>query len=436
MARRVLDADVDGASETESIVLAQSWQAWSITRESFAAGRTDLKAREVHFATYPSFAPTRAELETRARQCGFRYAMLQRYAASVGDRLKLINEDTELFDFSSSSVGDVKKREVEGQRDNSAQTINATADAIREAKELLRELTPEQRAEVTLTREDVADLINEAVAKLQQVVPVQEKSELARLRELMAFQRELQEQVAQRTPGRQSELSDKQRVELAMVSQLNVVPEMFKAMREALGTAERVDEPEGLTSQIVGVLKDGVLPYVMPVIAPSVGAKLVSLINRVDDRTLLQALGSQQQSTQAMPSQTAVTASVKTPSNAPAQSTAQAQEDDPIGAFVLNLKQDILEENTPDEAITDAVKIYFEHPEYQHVIVGVLGRTNSELLGLTQQVTGVDLSSLANANDFLDGLRNGVQSRLQPVDAVASSNGHRAAAEVKTAGEG
>ncbi len=367
MSRQGIESAFDGALDGEPIVVQQSWQAWSISHRDYIAGRTDLKAREVHFATYPNFAPTRAELETRARQCGFKYAMLQHYAGAVGDRQKLISEDTELFDF-AASVAEVKPEIAPiVERENPAQTINATADAIRQAKDLLRELTPEQSTQAAATREDIAKLIEEAISKNQPAL-VREKTDLDRMRELMEFQRELQAQTAQNAPVAKSEMSDKERIELAMVKELRVVPEMFKAMRDALGTAESIDDPPSLASQIIGFVRDGVVPYVMPLLAPSVASKLAAMIAQVDDNALAQTVAQQTQPAQsaAMP-QSAPSPVV--PSAVPASSnSALEQSSDPLDQFVLGIKTDIIENADPDEAIGDACRIYLEQPQYQSII--------------------------------------------------------------------
>jgi hypothetical protein len=434
MSRLVAVDGFDGDAESEPIAQAHSWQAWSISRENFQAGRTDLKARDVHFATYPNFAPTRAELETRARQCGFQYAMLQHYGAAVGERQKLISEDTELFDFSTGRAAPKPTNEL--QRDNPAESINRTADAIREAKSLLQEIAPERRAESALTRENVAELINDALSKLQPA-PAREPSDLDKLRELVKFNSELQALTTPATPApTTSEMSDKERVERAMVKELRVVPEMFRAMREALNTSEKIDEPPSLTTQLLGVLRDGVLPYVMPSIAPRVGAKLVALMDGIDDKTLMNAITPQQQQQPARAQQVATPQPQPQPPAATklaAEQPAEAPPQDPIDAFVFGVKEDILEDNDPSEAVNDAVKIYFEHPQYQPLIVGMLERSNEALLQLFQQASGVDLSQLANANGYLDGLRDGVRSRLMPVnvasDAVSSNGNAGAAAE-------
>ncbi len=438
MSRRVAEDAFDGGFEGEPIALAQSWQAYSIPREHFTAGRTDLKARGVHFATYPNFAPTRAELETRARQCGFQYAMLQHFAGAVGERQKLISEDTELFDFSASGA-DVKPEGApvaERARDNPAQVIGEATDAVRRMDELKRALTPEQRATVAVTREDLAELIKDVFTQMQPA-PVREKSMLDQMRELMQFNSELQAHVTQNAPAPKSELSDKERLELAMVKQLDVVPEMFRTMREALGTAARIDEPRGWTDRLFELARDFV-PHVAPVIAPIVGGKIISLLSNVDEAALAQAANAQIAQAQAAPVAQTPTTQPQTPQPAPVANSAppvepqNADTEEPFSfdTVIGNIKADIIAGVEPEECVGDVIRLRIEQPALVPFVDALLGKTNDELISILHQATGADLSGLANANEYLDGLRAGVRARLQPAFVDASPNGNSAHAAV------
>lgn len=451
MSRQVIEDAFDDASDGEPIVLAQSWQAWSITHRSYMAGRTDLKAREVHFATYPNFAPTRAELETRARQCGFRYAMLQHYAGVVGDRLKLISEDTELFDFASSGADAKPESAPVVERDNPAQTISAATDAVRRMKELERELTPEhqQRGEIAVTREDIEELIEAAISKIQPT-PVREKSELERLRELMEFQRELQMQVAQNAPAPKSEISDKERLVLALNNELDVTTGIFSKWREALGTAEHIDEPPTLASQVFGFLRDGVAPYVMPIIAPSVGAKLVAMLNTVDDGALAQAVTQQQQQAHAAqaaalpqpiaspvvspvnpkPPQAQAARSEAQPSttaSAPETNEASEAEDDApmtLNEVLENLFND-MEQNAPvEDCAKELLALAEDNPMFTttiQVLMGAPPETVLQMLNDASQNKLTAITGAAHAPEWVSKLQTEMRRLAQPDVAGASA---------------
>jgi len=143
-------SSLDVSLDEGSVDSVHSWQAWSVSRENFLAGRTDLKAREVHLATFPNFPPTMDELKARAFRGEAQYVMLEHYAGMLGERKRRVNEDTRLIEF--NAIGQHEQPDKSTHRSNGihpanspAQTLNATADSIRAARELLRELTPAQQ---------------------------------------------------------------------------------------------------------------------------------------------------------------------------------------------------------------------------------------------------------------------------------------------------
>jgi len=98
---------VDSAFDRESNLTIHSWQVWSISGENFRAGRTDLKARGRHLATFPSFPPTMAEVRSRALRADAQYVMLEHYEGLIGEKKRRVNHDTTLYDLSPNGSGGV-----------------------------------------------------------------------------------------------------------------------------------------------------------------------------------------------------------------------------------------------------------------------------------------------------------------------------------------
>ncbi len=60
-----------------------------------------------------------------------------------------------------------------------------------------------------------------------------------------------------------------------------------------------------------------------------------------------------------------------------------------------------------------------------------MSKPNDEVLALLSQATGAQLGQLANAHDYLDGLREGLRERMKPrvqPPVVATANGNGRAA--------
>ncbi len=415
-----------GGFDEESNLPAHSWQAWSMSRENFLAGRTDLKARDVHLATFPNFPPTMGELKARALRGEAQYVMLEHYAGVIGEKKKRVNEDIKLIEFPPKGVHDLPDRPAVGgngvhSANNPAQTLNAAADSIRAARELLRELAPAPQPGSFVSRDEISAMINQSLsdlaARLQATKP-EEKSEISRLRELMEFQRELQ---AQATPQRsEPEISDRDRTLLTLMRETGAAQEFFRAMRELIATPEQAAESVNWRDKLLEVASQNpqiiervsntferivarVLPNprTVPLAAPTSAAPIA-------ERSYPNSSQMHDAPTTAAPATDPTQASTVT-----THSGDEAQSGVTLDSFVLGIKEDIQEGNDPDEAVSDAAMLFTEQPELGPVIIGLLEKSNEELLASLHQATGASLDRLRNANEYLDGLRNGVRKRLR-----------------------
>lgn len=102
--------------------------------------------------------------------------------------------------------------------------------------------------------------------------------------------------------------------------------------------------------------------------------------------------------------------------------------------MVENIKIDILEGNQPRDTINDVLRLAAEHPELLPVVVDMMSTPNDVLLARLSEATSTNLSLLANASKYIDGLKKGVHSRLQLATQAApvsvTSNGNKSGAVV------
>jgi hypothetical protein len=116
---------------------------------------------------------------------------------------------------------------------------------------------------------------------------------------------------------------------------------------------------------------------------------------------------------------------------------AVSDEDAPLtlNDIVSNIKIAIQANDKPDECVNDVAMFVSDNPAYAVSVEQMMGASNGELMGLIAAHTGADVSLLANANKFLDGLRKGVRARLrpQPVPSpMVSNNGHSSTVDMES----
>lgn len=241
--------------------------------------------------------------------------------------------------------------------------------------------------------------------------------------------------------AREPELSDRQRLELAVIKETGAIPAIFKELREAMGSAERVDEPRSWSDKLLDFAKEFV-PYIGPVAGPLIGQRLIGILGQVDDASLMQAAGIQ-------PGQTQQPAQQQTPQPAPQQALAAQQQQAAQATTTTAVQQpatvgeesgvvtfesvlegiiaDLQEGSEPDEAIDDIAKLTTSQPQFLPVIAKLIGQPNGQLVQMLGQAKGVDLTHLLDTDDYVDALRDGLKRRIRlpelPPESHAANNG-------------
>lgn len=96
------------------------------------------------------------------------------------------------------------------------------------------------------------------------------------------------------------------------------------------------------------------------------------------------------------------------------------------------VKQQIIEDQDPAAAVSSVLQLLAEQPELAPTINQLLASSNAELVKTLSQATQTNLTIIANAESFIEKLKDGIKARLKVAVAV-SSNGHKASAKTEDA---
>jgi hypothetical protein len=242
---------------------------------------------------------------------------------------------------------------------------------------------------------------------------------------------------AQREPAMDAETQ----ASVYFLKQTGALKEMMRATREVISAPEKIDEPPSTTEMIVGLLNT-FAPYIMPYVAPKAAEKLSAIIDRVDAGALAQRFTGQQEVGPPTAQQHAppmiVQPAPQPVATAPAAPSIAESDDEPLtlDLIIENIKTDVLEDNKPTDSINDIVRLAAEQPQHLPVVEQLVSKPTDELLALLSQATNANLTLLANAPKFIEGLKKGVRARLQitaPAAPAHGSNGNAAAKVAATA---
>lgn len=241
---------------------------------------------------------------------------------------------------------------------------------------------------------------------------VREQTERALAQERERYEREreredrLRQQITDAVTARQNPQTDPLTTFTTMLDSVLDVSERVLPMREAKR------ERRGKFGQAM----DAVNEFVTSPAAPMIMGQIASFFSR----------GKQGAQQAAPPMAAQPYAPAPAPQPAPPVALAQpAQEEDEPFTFetvIGNIKQDLLDDETPEQSVNDIVRLVAEFPQVAPEIEQLLNMPNAEILARLSLATQTNLSILANANKFIDGLRKGVRSRLgQPQAAEVAA---------------
>lgn len=380
--------------------------------------RSDVRARDYSDCIKLPYRDGYLEKFKRIADAGFYFIELRAGNKIVGDE-GVIEIAPNMH--SAAQPAPVERQPSEQQPASSARSINDTTETIRATKELLKEVAPSapaQQPTPQLTEEKIAEIVAREIAKHQPqpaTQPLDPFSMLERSVKLVNDMRPTPAQTPTSSPSEQLEQT------VSMVEQVtNIVERLSPQQQQASG--------DGWLNGIANVLNAlGVKDVLKPIgqIATSV---LLSRGIQMPDANAQQAAQPQQpaQTYQPTPMQQPVPQFAPAPESAAA---ADADEETPLtlDSLLGNYVQDIVENRQPKQSISDTIQFVVENPNLAPVIAQLMEQPSASLLASLSQATGKDLSVIANAEKFVDGLKKGVRARLVPLQAAsAQMNGNGA----------
>ncbi len=249
-----------------------------------------------------------------------------------------------------------------------------------------------------------------------------------------AVRAEIQSMLPKENPAaREPELTDKQRLELAVIKETGAISQIFGTLREAMGTVERVDEPRSLTDKLLDFAGQYVLPivgpYVGPVVGPVLAQKAASFVGAVDPNALAQQI-QQPQQTQESAAQPAAAAPHSLPPQVgptPEQALINA-----LNVVVTGLRRG----KRPGASADTLDELLAKYPQFQSQVDQLISTPDSLVLAELSRVSGEDLSVYTGALEFIAALKDelrpddGEESEAAEIAPVSPSRNGHAAQEV------
>lgn len=374
------DDAFDEVIETSPEIMAHSWQAWAMSKDDYLAGRTDLRARDIHFATYPNFPPALSELRARALRCKCPYVMLEHHAAPIGEKKKRISEDVKLFDFSQpekkAENGNAHAPVMQAAPTTPAQTVKDLAEAMRVVKE---EFAHGENAQ-TLTPEDIAQIAEraaiaaiEARERVSATQPAsQQPDPFAFVERSLEIEEKMRQRFAINNPA-PVQPTDQSEQFLNMFDKFTAIAERIAPIREA--DSERSGGTlNGIASVVreVGTAGKTLAPMIMPTITSLFQGK------GANDNTQAHVNGAQQ--TSPLPV-------------------------DPVEQTLAIIVDDLKKNRRVGRAADAIEDLFVRMPEIKEQVAASFTLPATDILAQLSQIAGEDLLAYSHAAAWIEYLK-------------------------------
>ncbi|HEY0379845.1 MAG TPA: hypothetical protein VGC87_23210 [Pyrinomonadaceae bacterium] len=306
------------------------------------------------------------------------------------------------YDFEDRPAGDARQL---------AQLVAATVDAVLEKREQAKQAQAQQQPnalEIVREVEAARRRAAEEERERQKSSAAQQTDPLAMVERVVTIADKLRPQPAERDDN-------------SPLKMLDLFTRMYEKVSDV---SERVNPPEG-GGGFGGFLRGAASVFdslgLKEIIVPlGQGVMNAVLASRGIPMPTTQA--AQEQPPAAQPP--ALAPAAQQEAQQPAQPPEMKAFSDALEELVDGIKTDLQEGNDAADAISDVIKLRTEMPALNPTIDAILQKSNDELLVMLSQATGADLSQIANAGDYLDELKAGVQARLKPRSVAPSNNGN------------
>lgn len=413
--------------DAELLATKRKWAVYRTTRENYQrqlekkrrGEKVNFRERGEHMFSSSLRAPTAEEIKNF---CGEGYYITEHlfdgtagdwsFAAVVPSQDVLTVEQPPQAQGATSSTPQPPQVAPVAQPGNlAAQGINQAAETVEALKSLVHVVNPAQQAPASLTKEEIAQMIEQSNAKLiAQIQSAQPKPEATPdpLQSLVNTLSVLKQLGVIREPEERT-------------AQTDILDTLLTTHEKVMNAAERMN-PEGKTGAR-GWLSDAVELAkelgVKDVVKPIGQAITMQVMQQMSGRTGQPAAQIQDVPTPEMPAQ-------------PQPQPEQEEEETPLSleTVITNLANDIINNARPREGIDEVVQLVVAQPELLPVVGGLMDTPTGELIAQLSTATGTNLSVLANAEKYVEGLKKGVRERVQLPSLVALGNNGNGAHEV------
>ncbi len=370
--------------------------------------RSDLRAARVKVGSIDDMARFNELFRAHANAPGF-YLQEHRIGGQVA-QTKVVEVKPRVETFSDTVTG---MTGGQAQHETSAaQPIVAATEMLRAAKDFAKEAAPPVAVAPSLSPADIQKMISDTLAASQPAAPVaQPKTLIEQLRELQTARAILREDEPQGAAARGTDLSDEQRLQLAFLNETGALPKMFKELRAAIGTVDRVDEPQTWADWGKDVIRD-FIPHVAPHVAPMVVPLAMAVMpTRIKDLMAGAGITDAAPATQAQPQATGAQAQ-PTPQPQPQQQPAMPET--AAEAFILTAHvaaADMTRGKRPGRVADLIDEQLIKFPELRKAVDEVCEMSPEQVLATIQQMTGrTDLASYTTSLFYIENL----QDELRP----------------------
>lgn len=328
---------------------------------------------------------------------------------------------------------------------NSAHPISAARDVIREAKGLVEDIKGEAPAVAPLTREDVAQIAEQAALKVAEQIKAAQPPAPQPQDPFTLIERTLELQKKLQPPAppthTEPELSDKQRLELAAVRELEVIPTLFRTLKDAMGSVERVAEPESWSDKLIGLADKFINnPYVAPTLGAVTGHVLRSVASRIIQQQGAapgQAAAAQQTTPAQPPASLPVASRPVQPSTEPEpQEETEETFESELGQWIGYMLEDLQQGATVEKSAEDFVSLLNDYAEDNPTEVEQVEQMLTQPPAVVAQFLSMNMPVVApvvntpEAHQWLGKLQVEIKSRrpvvITELQATATNNGAHA----------
>jgi hypothetical protein len=269
----------------------------------------------------------------------------------------------------TSEVGAASRSEI-------ARAVNAALDARDRRRQ--GQLDPMEQFR------QMRELLKEERDEMQRQIKESGSSQQPR-DSLSDFERfiELQKKLQPEPVPRDDDLSSKDRAQLMLIKETDIIPEFMRSMRDALRAAPESAAEPGVIDKVISLVQSA-MPYVGPVAGPAIAHKLASLVEQVDVSALAQKVNSGAQA------------------NAPGGQTSAP--DPRVIAFTRVMRRvaaDLVDNAAPETSVAATIQLVKDFPDLAPQFEQILSAPPNAVADFISNQLQDDVRGLPHCNEWI-----------------------------------